>query len=197
MDIFEAIRGRRSVREFLPDPVAAQDLERILDAARYAPTAGNAQPWRFLLIRDQANRAALKAMVYGHLQHRIERLGLAPEKEQELRARFGSMVERLFVAPVWVLALVDARQYPDLVLYDGAMAVQNMMLAAYALGYGTSLQTTLFPEAAVRRHLSIPDDYRFVCAVPLGRPAQQPDLPPKRDLASFIWEEHPPDQDAR
>jgi len=192
MDLFEAIKGRRSVREFLPDEVPQEDLERILDMARYAPSAGNAQPWRFLLVRDRGNKGGLREAVERSLSKRIGEMGLSQEEEAERREGFRRFVEVIFAAPVLVFVFVDAGQHPDLVAYDGALAVQNMMLAAHALGYGTSFQTTIFPEGVVRDYFSIPDRYRFICAVPLGRPATRPPMPERRELASFIWEERSP-----
>lgn len=174
MDLFEAIRGRRSVREFLPDKVPEAHLELILDMARYAPTAGNAQPWKFLTVRERASKAALREKIEEHFAG----------KEQ-----FHRFAERILAAPVLIFVFVDASRYPDLVGYDGAMAVQNMMLAAHALGFGTSFQTTLFPEELVKEHFSVPEHYRFICAVPLGRPAARPKMLKKRELRSFIWKE--------
>jgi nitroreductase len=193
MDIFEAIKGRRSVREFLPDEVSQEDLERILDMARYAPTAGNAQPWKFLLVRDEENKAGLKEVVQGFLRDKIEGMDCTEEEKTERQEGFRQFLEKILMAPASVFVFVDANQYPDLVIYDGALAVQNMMLAAHALGYGTSFQTTIFPEELVRGFFSVPDHFKFICAVPIGRPAARPKMPEKKELASFIWAERCPD----
>lgn len=197
MDLFEAIRGRRSVRESLPDPVPQEDIERILDAAHHAPTAGNVQPWRFLLIREERTRAELKEAVHGFLRGKIAAMEEGEEQKAGLRKQFHRFVEALFVAPVWVLVFVEESQYPELVGYDGAGAVQNMLLAAHALGYGASWQTTVFPEPLVKGHFAIPNPYRFVCAVPIGRPAHQPDPPAKKDSVECIWQENYPNPSGR
>ena len=192
MEVFEAIRGRRSVRAFLPDPVPQGDLERILDAARYAPTAGNVQPWKFLLVREAKNKAGLKEAVHGFLWGKIAGMELTEAQKAELRKQYHDFVEGVFVAPVWVLVFVEESQYPELVGYDGAGAVQNVMLAAHALGYGSSWQTTIFSEALVQGYFTVPDHYRFICAVPVGRPADQPEMPTKKDLCTCVWEERFP-----
>ncbi len=189
MDVFEAIKGRRSVREFLADEVPWKDLELILDMARYAPSAGNMQPWKFLLVRDEDNKGALKEAVKKFLRQRISRMSVSEEDKIELKEGFHRAVDSIFAAPVLVFVLVDASRWPELAAYDGALAVQNIMLAAHALGYGTSFQTTIFPQELVKDHFSIPDHYRFICAVPIGKPAARPQMPEKKDLASFICEE--------
>ncbi len=189
MDVFEAIEGHRSVREFLPDEVRRRDLELILDMARYAPNAGNMQPWKFLLVRDEDNKGALKEAVKKFLRQRISRMSVSEEDKIELKEGFHRAVDSIFAAPVLVFVLVDASRWPELAAYDGALAVQNIMLAAHALGYGTSFQTTIFPQELVKDHFSIPDHYKFICAVPIGKPAAHPQTPEKKDLASFICEE--------
>lgn len=192
MNVFEAIMERRSVRQFLPDPVSQEDLERILDAARYAPTAGNVQPWRFLLVREARNRMELKEAVHRFLRGKIAGMELTEEQKTKHQDQFHDFVEAVFGAPVWVLVFVDEGHYPELVGYDGAAAVQNMLLAAHALGYGTAWQTTIFPELFIKGYFAIPDPYRFICGLPIGRPADQPERPPKKTLAECLWEEQFP-----
>ncbi|MFN3347280.1 MAG: nitroreductase family protein, partial [Candidatus Bipolaricaulaceae bacterium] len=62
-DLLEVLRGRRSVLRFKPDPVPDADLERILEAGRWAPSYANAQPWKFIVVRDPQRRKALGALV--------------------------------------------------------------------------------------------------------------------------------------
>lgn len=193
MDLFEALKGRRSVREFLPDEVPEEHLELILDMARYAPTAGNLQPWKFLIVRERANKEGLREAVKEHMRMKIEGLELPAEGKREQKERIFRFADKILAAPILILVFVDASRYPDLVGYDGTMAVQNMMLTAYALGYGSSFQTTLFPEELVKEHFTVPDRYRFICTVPLGKPAARPELPAKRELGSFVWKERPPE----
>jgi nitroreductase len=163
----------------------------ILDMARYAPTAGNAQPWKFLIIKSEANKTKLREAVRSHLEREIDGMGISKEDKLERKRSFSAFAEKILAAPVLIFVFIDASHYPEPALYDGAMAVQNMMLAAHALGYGTSFQTTIFPEELVKDLLSIPDNYRLICGVPLGKPAAKPKMPNKKELCSFIWEERP------
>ncbi|MFW9915503.1 MAG: nitroreductase family protein [Candidatus Thorarchaeota archaeon] len=189
LDVFEAIKGRRSVRAFLPDEVPQQDLELILDMARYAPTAANNQPWKFLVVRNGKNKVMLQAKIKEFVEKRIDDQALELEEKTKRKEDIFQYLENLFVVPVLVFLLVDGSQYPELVMCDGTLAAQNMMLAAHALGYGTCFQTTFFPEELVRDYFAIPDHYRLICTVPIGRAASQPEMPQKKPLASFILEE--------
>lgn len=193
MDVLETIKSRRSVRGFLPIEVPCRDLELILDMARYAPSAGNAQPWKFLVVRDEENKAKLREAIKEFLGARMDEITLTEKEKRERREGFNQFVEQIFMAPALIFVLVHASRYAELAAYDGALAVQNMMLAAHALGYGTSFQTMIFPKELVKDHLSIPDHYKFICAVPLGKPVTRPEMPEKKELATFIWEERFPD----
>lgn len=188
MDVFEAIEGRRSIREFLPDPVSEVDMERILDAARYAPSAGNGQPWRFLVLQEADNKRKLKEVVKQRMDERIDKADLPEEKKDEHKAQYRQYIEKILAAPVLVFVFVDKTQHAELVGYDGALAVQNMLLAAHALGYGSGYQTTIFPEDLVREYFSVPDTYGFICAVPIGKAAAQPAMPERKPLKELIWE---------
>ena len=76
-------------------------------------------------------------------------------------------------APVYVTILVDSEaRYPNYVLYDGTLAAENLPIAARALGYGTGLFTTFFPEKPMKDFFDIPDRYRLICFAPIGKPAE-------------------------
>ena len=189
MDVFEAIKQRRSSREFLPDEIPPEDINLLLDMARYAPTAGNRQPWRFLIVKKKENKEALKAQILNAIKSRITTQVENAEMQQEQLEAYSTYVENVFSAPIHVLVFVDISEHPELVVYDGALAVQNLMLAATALGYGTCFQTTIFPEEIVRSHFAIPEKFKFICCIPIGKTPSKPDMPEKKPLETFIWEE--------
>ena len=174
MEVIKAIKTRRTVREFLPDEIPRKDIQTILDAARFAPTAGNLQPWKFLIIRDKDNMNKLKTVVKQNMILKIKEMEFTEEEKKEHIEGICLALDKLFNAPVWILLFVDMSQYPELVIYDGALAAQNLMLTAHALGYGSSLQTSYFPESLIKDFFTIPDQYKFICAIPLGRPSFQP-----------------------
>ncbi|RLI30265.1 MAG: nitroreductase family protein [Candidatus Hecatellales archaeon] len=168
MEVFEAIYGRRSIRSFRREPIPKEYLTKILDAARWAPSAGNVQPWEFIVVTD------------GKLKEALARAAL----NQYFTAE----------APVAIVVCADlekayqsygVRGETLYCLQDTAAAVQNMLLAAYALGLG-SCWVGAFNEEAVSRILGIPEGYRPVAIVPLGFPAESPGPRPRRSLRSIV-----------
>lgn len=153
MDVFEALHTRRSIRKFDPDkPVSEADLEKILAAAMIAPSAGNAQPWHFVVVADAALRDEL--------------------------SRTHPYVGMLRQAPVGIVVCAELalEKYPGYWVQDLAAAVQNLLLAARGLGLGT-VWTGVAPIQermdAVRRILNLPSGVEPHAIVPLGWPAQE------------------------
>ncbi len=171
MEVLEAIRTRRSIRRYMPEEVPWEHVETLIDAARWAPSAGNLQPWEFVVVQDQ---------------------GL---KEKLARAALGQSF--VAEAPVVVVVCADplrsARVYGPrgsglYCIQDTAAATQNMLLAAHALGLGTCW-VGAFDEVAVRRVLGIPPEVRPVAVVPIGHPAERPRPPRRRGLGEIIHRE--------
>lgn len=186
-DCLKTIATRRSVRKFKPDPVPQADLIRILDAARLAPTSGNQQPWKFLVIRDPAKIAQMKEAcvqwVLGFYDKRTDNTSTREETEKLARGRYDDYLS----APVHIVVLTDAQsQYPDYNHWDGPLGAGYLMLAARELGYGTVFITDAIPDEVTKKVLQIPDRYTRVCITPLGVPVEWPVSPPKRKLDEFI-----------
>ncbi len=161
------IRGRRSVRRYLPREVPKEVILEVLDAARWAPSAVNRQPWRYVVV----TRAELR-------QELCRRAGPGP-----LRWR------HLAEAPVVIAVLADpaAGRWH---LIDCAFAGQNLMLAAHALGLG-SCWIGAFREAAVRGTLGVPDRLKVAGLVTLGYPAEPSPAPPRLPLEDLVsWERY-------
>ena len=171
MEVMEAIRGRRSVRRFLDRGVDDELLMELLDAARWAPSAGNLQPWEFVVVRD-------------------------PELKKDLaRAALSQMF--IAQAPAVIVVCADALRSASIygtrgsTLYciqDTAAATQNMLLAAYSRGLGTCW-VGAFREDAVGRLIDAPAGVRPVAIVPVGYPAEKPKPPPRRSLSEIVHHE--------
>ena len=168
MPLGEAIFTQRSIRRFKPDPIPIDDLRLIIEAAVKAPNGGNLQLARFLLVCDRATVQA-----FGPLYREAwwaKRRDEGFHGPDDLPARYGpaaGLADAIMDAPCIVFALA---------LHEGPAnsvipAVQNLMLAARALGIG-SVPTTLHPSVMDRFHtmFGIPDDVRFHFCVPLGYP---------------------------
>jgi nitroreductase len=188
--VFETIRTRRTVREFDGSSVPEEHVTQILDMARYAPTAGNVQPWKFVVIQNPKTLAALKDSLKSWWKTKVIARQLGEEKERDYIEGGKEQIDKIMTAPVYVLVLVDTTVYPEYALYDGCLAVENLMLAARALGYGTGFFTTFFPEEKVCAFVGAPKNYKFICATPIGRPPKWPSMPEKKPLEEFIVREH-------
>jgi len=182
LNVLQTIEQRRTVRRYRPDPVPDEHVTKILEAAGSAPTAGNQQPWKFLVVRDTEKIDHLKRQaVRWYLDAYRERTGAKDEEIDSLRVQLTARMEELLSAPVHVAVLVDTQApYPEYLVEDGALAAGNLMVAARALGYGTGFFTSFFPEARMREFFEIPERYRLICFTPIGVPGEWPEMPPKK-----------------
>jgi F420 biosynthesis protein FbiB-like protein len=175
------IQSRRSIRRYTGEPVSPELLERVLAAARWAPSAHNRQPWRFAVIQDPAAKARLADAMGQRL--RADRLAdgdPAEAIEQDVARSYA----RISGAPVVIalcLTLAEMDQYPDarrqraeylMAVQSVAMAAQNLLLAAHAEGLGACwLCAPLFCPDTVRAALALPDDWEPQALITLGFPA--------------------------
>ena len=186
--IWDVFHNRRSVRKFKSDAVPEADILKIIDAARMAPTSGNQQPWKFLVIRDHA---LIASMMEACVKQSLTRYDANPNSN-ETRAKYEERVRTAlatgyFSAPVFIVVLTDNNStYPEYNHWDGPLAAGYLMLAARALGYGTVFITDAIPENVTKEVLQIPDTYTRVCITPLGVPFEWPATPPKKELNGMI-----------
>jgi nitroreductase len=186
-DIWDVIYNRRSVRKFKPDPIPETKIRKILDAARMAPTSGNQQPWKFLVIKD---KKLIDQMMEACVNESLSSYGANPtsETKEQYEAKIRKILsEGYFSAPVFIVVLTDNNsKYPDYNHWDGPLAAGYLMLAARAMGYGTVFITDAISESVTKEVLQIPDNYTRVCITPLGVPVEWPAKPPKKNLDEMI-----------
>jgi len=184
----DIIKDRRTVRKFKPTPVPKEHILKILEAAHFAPTAGNQQPWKFLVIQDKVKLTSLEK---GALSWYLEEYKIRRKPTEEELAKIEEALKKVLAnvlsAPVYVAVLVDSKaEYPDYILYDGALAAGYLMIAARALGYGTGFFTSFFPEKKMKMFFKIPEQYQLICFTPIGIPEEWPEAPPKKKLEELI-----------
>lgn len=168
MDIFEIFRARRSIRAFTQEDVSEEDLMKILEAARWAPSAGNIQPWEFIVVRrPEIKRDIARAALNQTFIEEASVVIVVCADEIRSGRVYGSRGTNLYC------------------IQDTAAAVENMLLAACALGLG-SCWVGAFSEDEVRRVLKIPRGLRPIAIIPLGHPAERPSPPRKRPLKEII-----------
>ena len=183
---FDVVLRQRACRAFAPDPVPDEDVARILDAAVHAPSAENAQPWVFVVVRDADRRRRIAELTQrlwdgGAGEHSRPRLpaALFAEVDDAVRSGFGG-------APVLVVVAGDGRDSVTRRMLGASIfpAVQNLLLAANALGYGSALMTlATMASAELRRIAELPEGIEPIAVVPIGRPAR-PLGAPRREPAT-------------
>jgi nitroreductase len=185
-DLYEAMKTQRAVRRLRPDPIPADVLQRIFEAATYAPTGGNRQVWRMIAVTDPGLKDQLGVLYTKHWQpytdaYRKANAGTGEEDAAMDRtlAAGDYLAANLGTVPVVVivcfeaegLAVTDIKLDRTPVVGGGSIypAVQNLMLAARAEGVGCVLTTLLcMSEPEVKELLNIPDDWATAAMVPLG-----------------------------
>ncbi len=173
MDVFEAIRTTRAMRRLDPErDVSDADVRTILEAALKGPTGGNQQPIRWLVIRDADTKKKLQE-IYERCWYR----GRKPYEEKPgtvapaVLSSADHLAANLHLAPVIILACADTGEEGKRHHASVYPSVQNLLLAARALGLGTTLTTAhLFEEDAVKELLEIPGHVTTYALIPVGYP---------------------------
>jgi nitroreductase len=172
MPLGEAIFTQRAIRRFRPDAIPEEDLALILEAAIRAPNGGNAQPWRFLVLRDPEVRAEFATLYHeAWYAKRRDQGYLTPEDlpDDPVTNSARRLADEFGQAPVVVVLCATA---PGPGAANSVVpAAQNLLLAARALGIGGTI-TTLHPTVEDRVHslLDMPEEAQVVYALPLGYP---------------------------
>jgi nitroreductase len=164
MPFLDLARCRRSVRRYRPDPVPDDLLDQVLEAARWAPSAVNSQPWEFIVVRDPQVKQAL----------------------YDLAGVAGLKWKQLLAAPIVIV--ITARKLTQYSRDDCIFAAQNMMLCASDLGLGTCYIGG-FSETRIRKLLSIPEGYLLPGMITLGVADEEPKAPPRRELAAMTHQD--------
>ncbi|WP_307864750.1 5,6-dimethylbenzimidazole synthase [Allobranchiibius sp. CTAmp26] len=199
-DVADALRdvvdARRDIRRYRPDPVPEDLLTAVLEAGHHAPSVGHSQPWRFVVVRDQATRDRA-----AHLADRA-RLAQASGLTEDRAARLLDLkLEGLREAPVGIVVACDRRTpaagvlgratFPDTDLWSCAAAIENMWLTARAHGLGMGW-VTLFEPADLAALLDLPPGVETLGWLCLGWPDERPTSP---GLERAAWSRRTPLQD--
>jgi len=170
MELFEAIRNRRSIRAYEPRAVEEDKLDQIIEAARLAPSAGNLQGYEGVVVRDAAAQRALvkAALGQGFLAQAPVVLAVFASRRRSA-AKYGSRGAALYC------------------LQDATIACAYAQLAATALGLGT-VWVGAFEDEAVRQVLCAPEDWQPVALLPIGYPAESPPATPRRSRSDLVRE---------
>jgi nitroreductase len=174
VDFFDLARHQRAHRAFRDNPVSDATVERLLVAATHAPSAENCQPWEFVVVREPQTRAALGSLMAEIWQsvRAYSESRLDPTLFADVDA--GLAGGGVAAAPVLIVVCVDTdRVHPGAVASSAFPAVQNLLLAATALGLGSALTTIATQHAArLRGMLGLAEGIDPVAVVPIGHPVR-------------------------
>lgn len=194
--VYINLKNRRSVRDFLPKPVNEKVIERILDAARWAPSAHNSQPWRFILVNDLKVKKELAEAMAKEWNKDLIKDGLSFVGREHLLKQ---SIKQIIKAPEIVVACLtmeDMDVYPDkrrqkaeytLAVQSVAAAIQTLLLAAFTEGLGTCwLCAPLFCQKKVKKVLKLPQSFVPQGLILIGFPDKIPRAPSRKLLKSIV-----------
>lgn len=194
-NLHDAIRQRRSVRKYLPKEVPRGLVLEVLEAAGWAPSAHNSQPWRFIIIENPEVKERLSKDLADAWAADLVKDGLNidPKLRSEREERFAK-------APALILACLTMeglRKFPDaprqgferdLAVESLGAGLQNLLLAAHAAGLGACwFCAPAFAKETVRKVLAIPGEVEPSALIILGYPAETPQVPPRKTLATYCF----------
>jgi nitroreductase len=160
-ELLNFLISRRSIRKFRPDPVPDELILKILDVARYAPSARNSQPWVFIVVKD-------------------------PEIKKKL-ANVHVWAKPLENAPVGIVVACNTEVSPESYQVDCANATMQIMLAAHALGLGTVWLQTLRNISEIQEIVGLPKNYVPVAMLALGYPDERPSPKKRKELKEIVY----------
>lgn len=201
----KVIQDRRSIREYTAEPVSEKDLEMILEAARLAPSGENAQPWRYVVVRDAAMRKKLGALAGGgsgrrftaefvtkKMQERFSSL----EDEAKKKAAFEKLTSgkvSAFLADAPVCLVVCGKKDVWDMPFDTSAAIENILLMATALNLGACWVIApcidIRDEERLKNLLGIPEGFKAVSIISIGHPTRPHRPRPRLALKELVFDE--------
>ena len=201
----KVIQDRRSIRNYSPDPVSDEDLDMILEAARQAPSGENAQPWRFIIVKDESTRHKLGMLAGGgsgrrftaefvtkKMQERFSGL----EDEAKKKAAFekltsGQVSAFLAEAPVSIV-VIGKKDVWDLP-YDTSAAIENILLMVTALNLGACWVIApcidIRDELRLKELLCVPEEFKVISIISIGHPTRPHRPRPRLDIKELVFAE--------
>ena len=198
MSVIETIKNRRSIRRFREDIVSDDLLEKIVDAARWAPSGDNQQPWLFIIVKDVTLKERMQSFLCDRALKYIESDDGRKELEkngQKAHRRWIEAIkskryqEHLRKAPVLVATFGNVKS--PYYVHDCCAATENLILAAEALGLGSCWTDHGIGdeslELQMRNLLKVPSNYRMVSLVAIGVPDEKSEPKPRKDVAETVF----------
>jgi nitroreductase len=180
MDVMEAIKGRRSIRKYKPDPVPKEALHKVLEAVKWAPSWANTQCWEVIAVQDPKVKSELANAL--------------PKGNPALSSMTDAPLILILCGRKGISGYYKGQPSTvkgDWLMFDMGIAMQNLCLAAYALGLGTVV-IGRFDHKKVGEILETPQNVEVVAMTPLGYPAIEGSAPKRKEFSEFIFYEKYP-----
>ncbi len=209
-DMLDVITSRKSIRRYKPDPIPDEILDKVLEAARWAPTGENYQPWRLIVIKDPETKNKIGNLAklgsgsrmtawycLGEMQRRFEEIQDPVKRAKVLRFMYsGEVSEFAKQAPVIIAVIGTLMEGSVDVPYDLSACIENMLLEAHSLGLGACWVhgPSVYPSLVKRMKelLGVPTgmgQYKLIATVSLGWPAESPKAREKKNFEDIVfWE---------
>ena len=202
----QIIKTRRSVRRFRAEPVPESIVHLLMECARWAPSATNRQPWRFIAVTGRESLEALAGIIAARIEDIADRAVAGGQQDAALKLRdFGHYATFFKNAPLVIVCVAEPYRsrftreifeplklaqeaWPLESIKSVCCAVQNLLLAAHALGYGAcpmSLPGILAGEE-LKKHLGLRAEEEIVMVVPVGRPESTPPAPGRKEISGIL-----------
>lgn len=202
---FQVVADRRSIRNFTKDKISEEDLKLILESARLAPSGENAQPWRFIVVKDEERKKFLARISKNGSGRRFtgeflskqmqERFKGLQDEEKKLAAfkKLTSGDVSAFVSEGDVIIIVIGRKDVWDLPYDTSAAIENMLLTVTSLDLGACWVIApcidVRDEEKLREYFEIPDEYKVVSIISIGKPSRIPNPRPRIPLKDLVFDE--------
>ncbi len=205
-DVFmQVINDRRSIRNYTDEKVSDEDLNMILESARQAPSGENAQPWRFIVVRDKKNKKFLSDLsrrgsgrrftgefLSKQMHARFEKLKDQAKKEAAFKKLTSGDVSA-FVNESDVIVIILGKKEVWDTPFDTSAAIENMLLAVTALGLGACWLVApcidVRDEKVLNEYFGITDEYKTVSIIAIGQPSRVPKARPRLPLDELVFGE--------
>lgn len=202
---FQVVSDRRSIRKYTDETVSEEDLRLILESARQAPSGENAQPWRFIVVKDQANKDFLSYVgkngsgrrftgefLSKQMQSRFEGL----QDEEKKKAAYKKLTSgnvSAFVSEANVNIVVLGKKDVWDAPFDTSAAIENMLLTVTSLGLGACWLVApcidVRDELRMKEHFSVPEEFKIFAIISVGVPAKTANPRPRIPLKDLVFNE--------
>jgi nitroreductase len=202
---FQVIKDRRSVRKYTDEKVSEDDLRLIMESARQAPSGENAQPWRFIVVKDQGNKDFLsyvgkngsgRRFTGEFLSKQMQARFTGLQDEEKKKAAFRKLTSgnvSAFVSEADINILVLGKKEVWDAPFDTSAAIENMLLTVTSLGLGACWLVApcidIRDEMRMKNHFQVPDEFKIYAIISIGVPAKVANPRPRIPLNELVFDE--------